>query len=70
MLKFFLKGTVADTKAYWDRQEDQWAITESTDNYNEANIAKEKKVHERELARLRQQKKRSLARGIEIKEGI
>jgi hypothetical protein len=69
LLKFFSKGTPADTKAYWDREEERVAVIQSSNDYNAKNLDMEKKVHERDLARVRQQKRRKLKKNGEIHDG-
>jgi hypothetical protein len=69
LLKFFSKGTPADTKAYWDREEERVAVTQSSNDYDTRYLGMEKKVHERDLARLRQQKRRKLKKNSEIHDG-
>jgi hypothetical protein len=43
LLKFFSKGTPADTKAYWDREE-RVAVTQSSNDYSTRYLGMEKKV--------------------------
>ena len=46
LLHWFEPGTQANTKAYWDRQEEEAAVRQSKDEYIAGNIAMEKKLHD------------------------
>lgn len=69
LLNWFKQGTKADTKAYWDRQEEEAAVRRSNDDYIATNYAIKKKLHERELVRIRVQKHRALKKENEVKNG-
>jgi hypothetical protein len=67
LLKFFLKGTAEDKKAYFARENERAENMRSLNNVEAQNLQMEKKQHERELARRRQQKRRQLVKETEIK---
>jgi hypothetical protein len=67
LLKFFSKGTAEDKKAYFAREDERAENTRSLNNFEAQNLHVEKKLHERELARHRQQRRRQLVKEMEIK---
>jgi hypothetical protein len=67
LLKFFSKGTVEDKKAYFEREDERAKNARSLNNFEEQNVMMEKKLHERELARHRQQRRRKSLKEQEIK---
>jgi hypothetical protein len=69
LLNWFQLGTKADTKAYWDRQEEEASVRRSEEDYVNRNKAAKKKAHERELVRIRVQKHRTLKKESEVKNG-
>ena len=69
LLNWFKQGTKADTKAYWDRQEEEASVRRSEHEYVTKNQAIKKKAHERVLIRARVQKHRALKKTNEIKNG-
>ena len=69
LLNWFKPGTKDDTKAYWDRQEEEAAVRRSNDDYIATNHAMKKKLHERELVQIWVQKHRALKKGNEVKNG-
>ena len=67
LLKFFSKGTKEDTKAYWAREEETAAATQSnSEAFNSHVVDVEKKQHERDLARNRQRKHRQKLKDEDI----
>jgi hypothetical protein len=69
ILRWFKPGTKADIKAYWDRHEEEAAERQSHHEFIAKNEALEKKMHERELVRLRVQKHRVMKKEKEINSG-
>jgi len=69
LLKFFSMGTAQDKKAYFEREDERAANTQSITDNNVKTQDLDKKEHERELGRLRQQKRRGLLKVQEIKTG-
>ncbi|KIJ90294.1 hypothetical protein K443DRAFT_15356 [Laccaria amethystina LaAM-08-1] len=70
LLKFFSKGTVEDKKAYFEREDERAKNARSLNNFEEQNVMMEKKLHERELARHRQQRRRKSLKEQEIKDRV
>jgi len=69
LLQFFSKGTKEDVKEYWHREEERRQDEESELVFNARSLAIEKKDHEKELSRLRQQKRRAKVKTEEILAG-
>lgn len=69
LLKFFSKGTQEDTKAYWAREEEIAIAARSKEKFQDQVVGMEKKVHDRELARVRQQRRRQKLKEEEIQQG-
>ena len=69
LLKFFSKGTTEDKKAYFAREDERAENTRSINGYHAKHRDMDKKEHEREQGRLRQQKRRQLLKEQEIKIG-
>lgn len=69
LLNWFKQGTKADTKAYWDRQEEEASVRRSEHDYVTRNQAMKKKTHEQALVRTRVQKHRALKKEKEVKNG-
>ena len=69
LLNFFSRGTAQDKRAYFEREDERAANIQSVTDNNVKNVNADKKEHERELGRLRQQKRRQLLKVKEIKSG-
>lgn len=66
LLRFFSKGTKDDVQDYWHREEEQRQEKESEMVFHVRELEIEKKNHEKELTRLRQQKRRNKVKNQEI----
>ncbi len=69
LLNFFSRGTAQDKRAYFEREDERAENTQSVTENNVKNENTDKKEHEQELGRLRQQKRRQLLKVEEIKAG-
>src|SRR6266545_7682112 len=69
LLNIFSRGTAQDKRAYFEREDKRAANTQLVTDNNLKNENTDKKEHERELGRLRQQKQRKLLKVKEIKTG-
>jgi len=69
LLNFFSKGTAEDTTAYWVREEEKRKERESHEDVMARWTLVEKLEHERELGKLRQQKRRMKVKAEEIRAG-
>ena len=69
LLKFFSKGTAGNKKAYFEREDARAEIAQSIDSSEAQNLKMGKMLHDRELARHRQQKRRKGLKEQEIKCG-
>jgi hypothetical protein len=70
LLKYFSKGMAEDKKAYFEREIERAANTMSLDDHSQKKREIKKKQHERELAHLRQQRRRQLQKNQEIRAGV
>jgi hypothetical protein len=70
LLKYFSQGTKEDEDMYWRREEERTAVNQEKQNFKDKSVDMDKKLHNRELARVRQQRKRDRIKGKEIKEGV
>lgn len=70
LLKYFSQGTKEDEDVYWRREEERTAVNQEKQNFEDKSVDMDKKLHNRELARVRQQRKRDRIKGKEIKEGV
>ena len=69
LLKFFSKGTAGNKKAYFKREDARAEIAQSIDSSEAQNLKMGKTLHDRDLARHRQQKQRKGLKEQEIKCG-
>ncbi|KAF8879418.1 hypothetical protein CPB84DRAFT_1852092 [Gymnopilus junonius] len=69
LLRFWKKGTAADKKAYFEREDERAEDDQSQKDVAEKTVTADKKIHKRDLARLCQQKQRALMKEKEIEEG-
>lgn len=70
LLKYFSQGTKDDVDTYWKKEEERTAVNQEKRNFKEKSANMEKKQHKRELARIRQQRKRDRIKKKEVKEGV
>jgi hypothetical protein len=70
LLKYFSQGNKEDVDAYWKKEEERTAVNQEKRNFLKKSENMDKKRHERELARIRQQKMRDRIKEKELKEGV
>ncbi|KAF8885849.1 hypothetical protein CPB84DRAFT_1750045, partial [Gymnopilus junonius] len=70
LLRFWKKGTAADKKAHFDREDERAEEYRSNNDIQAKDTGMEKKLHERSLAKLHQQKHQQLHKNREIQEGL
>ena len=70
LLKYFSQGRKEDVDAYWKKEEERTAVNQEKKNFLKKAVDMERKLHKRELARVRQQRKRDKRKAREVKEGV
>lgn len=70
LLKYFGQGTKEDVEEYWKKEEERSAVIREKENFKKRTVDIEKKLHKRDLARVRQQRKRDRIKEREVKEGV
>jgi hypothetical protein len=70
LLNYFSQGTKEDVDAYWKKEEERTAVNEEKKNFKKKSVDMERKLHKRDLAWVRQQRKRSRIKEREVKEGV
>ena len=55
---------------YWKKEEEQTAVNQEKQNFKTKSVDMEKKLHERKLAWVCQQRKRDRTKKKEVKEGV
>ena len=70
LLKYFSQGTKEEMDAYWKRVEERTVVDRERQHFDKKSVDMDKKQYERELARVRQQRKRERIKEKEIKEGV
>ena len=70
LLKYFSQGTKEDVDVYWKREEERSAVSQEKKNVEKKVVDMEKKLHKRELALIRQRRRRGIIKEMEVREGI
>ena len=70
LLKYFGQGTKEDIEEYWKKEEERSAVNQEKEDFKKKSVDMEKRLHKRELARVRQQRKRDKIKEREVKEGV
>jgi hypothetical protein len=70
LLKYFSQGAKEDMDVYWKKEEERTSVDQEKKNFQKKTAATEKKLHKRELARVRQQKKRDHMKERDVKTGV
>ena len=70
LLKYFRQGTKDDVDAYWKKEEERSAVSREKGDFQKKAVDMEKKLHKRELARIRQRRKREIMKKKEVREGV
>ena len=70
LLKYFSQGTKEDGDTYWKREEERTVVNLEKKDFKKKSVDMEKKLYKRELARVRQQRKRDRIKGREINQGV
>ena len=67
LLKYFGQGTKEDVEEYWKKEEERSAVIREKENFKKRTVDIEKKLHKRDLAWVRQQRKRDRIKEREVK---